>query len=156
MTPLTSDEITDLRVIAEKATPGPYEVHNEGEFMIRSREDDVAACLNKDNAVWIMRATNTLLRALDTIEAQEETIEKAGEIARALRDCLREANEKIEAQVAMNGRLREILRPFAEVANTISRDSGIPDAQISNDVWVSVRLGVCRAVRDAIEKGKDQ
>jgi hypothetical protein len=95
-----------------------------------------------------------LPRALDTIEAQAVEIEKAGEVARTMRDCLREANEKIEAQAKEIGVLREVLRPLAGIADTMSRESGVPDAQISNDVWVSVRLGQCRRARAALAKEK--
>lgn len=47
---------------------------------------------------------------------------------------------------------RKVLEPFAREAEQISDKSGVPENQISDDVWVSVRLRDCRAAIRALEE----
>ena len=115
--PLTPAEISALRALAEKATPGPWRQHLVDDTTVVDRfgeeiaqtfpeggnNDDVDFATNteqrEDDAAFIAAARDALPRALDTLEAQAKTIaERDAEIA------------LLEAKTA---ELRQALWPFA-------------------------------------------
>lgn len=48
-----------------------------------------------------------------------------------------------------------VIKPFAEVARTISDEAGVPEYAISDNRLVSMTLGECRAARKWMESRHD-
>lgn len=60
----------------------------------------------------------------------------------------------LEAELA---RVREALEPFAQIADSISASSGVPERDISDDTYVTTRLGECRRARVALaNRGQEE
>lgn len=69
---------------------------------------------------------------------------------------LREAAESaLTAAEAEVGRLRDALEPFAKIADEISNKTGVPERSISDETFVTLRLGECRRARACLSSKKE-
>lgn len=62
---------------------------------------------------------------------------------------------KVEGLTRALEEAEEVIKPFAEVARTISDEAGVPEYAISDNRLVSMTLGECRAARKWMESRHD-
>lgn len=131
---LTIDDISALRALAEKATPGPWRQHLVDDTVVIDATGEVIAETFPDggvdddidfatdteqreaNAAFIAAARDALPRACATIEAQaKEIAERDAEIAR-LREAAREAASLLKAHVGPDDKIAAAVLDLCDAA----------------------------------------